>query len=128
MSDTQQQAFPHHRNGKTLTWQEFSPRFRKNLSLDLGRVKLVLTLALVILRGIMIFLLSFKNIAMVVGFIIPLVIVYAVGQYLTLIPHGYVLLMVAASIFVAVKKMAFNPVIPILGVSVVASFFLVFIL
>ena len=96
---------------------DFGQRFKKNLGIELVNAKNILTFIIISSIASMMFVLEFPMVKKVLGFVFPFFILYFGGKYLTLLP-GYLVIILTW----IPKKLSY----PVLGVSILLSLFMVF--
>lgn len=106
-----------HHSSSHLTLEIFLTRFKKNIRKDLKNIQDILVFVVTSLYGVLLFLLDFEMVNKVLGIILPPLFIYFTGTYMTLLPYYVVIPLV----FIP-KQYS----LPIIGLSVVLSFFIVF--
>ena len=115
-----QQTVRHSKNTEySFFWNTFLVNFIKNISNELKSIVEGLRFVIMYIGGLFLFLIEFKVVQGVLGIIIPPVIIGLSVMYLTLLPSYLVVPLVLLP-----KKFT----MPIVGLSVLFSFFIVFLI
>lgn len=116
------QGVGHHtslRQKQRLSWHIFFPRFLKHCRAELKNSAEVLRFVIMYIGGLFLFLIEFEAVQGVLGVILPPVIIGLSVMYLTLLPSYLIVPFVLLP-----KKFT----LPALGLSVLFSFFIVFLI